>query len=97
MCRMESDGEKSDSSSVKSYESGAGWHRLCNHANRNMKTAFKIIKEKGAEITELKAALERVKGGIVEARAFSDEQKVGLIGQRIVDIIERTISVAAKK
>ena len=42
-------------------------------------------------LAEKAAFVRKVKAAIAEARVFSDAMKVGLLGQRIVDIIERVV------
>ncbi len=41
---------------------------------------------------EMAQNLEKVKSAIAAAREFSEREKVGYIGQRIVDIVERSNS-----
>lgn len=38
--------------------------------------------------------VRKVKTAIAEARKFSEQQGVGLVGQRIVDMIERVVITA---
>ncbi len=62
---------------------------MCDNSPCNQNTLVMAQAKAEEALAEKAAFVRKVKEAIAEARKFAEEQKVGFVGQRIVDIVER--------